>query len=101
MSSNLAILGMPGGTEWIVILVVALLLFGRRLPEVMRNLGKGIVEFKRGVRGIEDQIEDQSAQPAAPPPQEHEAVKPPPPKDDAAPAPPTPTSETSSEKPSE
>jgi sec-independent protein translocase protein TatA len=63
-----------GPPEWIVILVVALLLFGRRLPEVMRNLGKGIVEFKRGVRGIEDQIDDESSRPAAPPPQQHEAV---------------------------
>jgi Sec-independent protein translocase protein TatA len=31
-----------------------LLLFGSRLPKVMRSLGEGIVEFKRGVQGIED-----------------------------------------------
>ena len=36
------------------ILIIALLLFGKRLPEVARSLGKGIVEFKKGVRGIED-----------------------------------------------
>lgn len=46
--------GMPGGIEWIVILVVALLIFGKRLPEVMKSMGKGIVEFKKGVKGIED-----------------------------------------------
>ena len=46
-----------GPTEWVVILVIALLLFGRRLPEVMRNLGKGIVEFKKGVKGIEDEVD--------------------------------------------
>lgn len=49
---------MPSGFEWIIVLVVALLLFGKRLPEVARGLGKGIVEFKKGVRGIEDELED-------------------------------------------
>ena len=39
----------------IVILIVALLIFGKRLPEVAKSLGKGIVEFKKGVRGIEDE----------------------------------------------
>ena len=49
---------MPGGIEWIVILIVALLIFGKRLPEVMKSLGKGIVEFKKGVKGVEDEVED-------------------------------------------
>lgn len=42
--------------ELILILIVALLLFGKRLPEVSRSLGKGIREFQRGMRGIEDEI---------------------------------------------
>lgn len=50
--------GMPGGIEWIVILIVALLIFGKRLPEVMKSLGKGIVEFKKGVKGVEDEVDD-------------------------------------------
>ncbi len=50
----------PGPTELIILLIVALLLFGKRLPEVARSLGKGIVEFKRGVRGIEDEIDTES-----------------------------------------
>jgi sec-independent protein translocase protein TatA len=50
--------GMPGGIEWIVILIVALLIFGKRLPEVMKSIGKGIVEFKKGVKGVEDDVED-------------------------------------------
>ena len=50
--------GMPGGIEWIVILIVALLIFGKRLPEVMKSMGKGIVEFKKGVKGIEDDVEE-------------------------------------------
>ncbi len=51
---------MPGGWEWLIILIVALLIFGRRLPEVMKSLGRGIVEFKKGVKGVEDDIEDAS-----------------------------------------
>ena len=50
--------GMPGGIEWIIILIVALLIFGKRLPEVMKSLGKGVVEFKKGIKGIEDEVED-------------------------------------------
>lgn len=56
--------GMPGGWEWLVILIVALLIFGKRLPDVMRSLGKGIVEFKKGVRGIEEDVEKSSAEEA-------------------------------------
>ncbi len=50
--------GMPGGIEWIIILIVALLIFGKRLPEVMKSMGKGIVEFKKGIKGVEDDVED-------------------------------------------
>jgi sec-independent protein translocase protein TatA len=49
--------GMPGGSEMIIVLIVVLLLFGNRLPNVMRNMGRGIVEFKKGVKGIEDEFE--------------------------------------------
>ena len=55
---------MPGGAEWIVLLVLGLLIFGRRLPEVGRSLGRSIVEFKRGIKGIDDEIEDESSKPA-------------------------------------
>ena len=44
-----------GTTELIILAGIALLLFGTRLPKVMRSLGEGIVEFKRGVQGIEDE----------------------------------------------
>ena len=50
----------PGGWEWILIAIVALLIFGKRLPSVMRSLGRGVVEFKKGIRGIEDDIEKQA-----------------------------------------
>ncbi len=52
---------MPGGWEWIIILIVALLIFGKRLPEVMKSLGRGIVEFKKGVKGVEEEVEDSSS----------------------------------------
>jgi TatA/E family protein of Tat protein translocase len=43
-----------GTTELIILAGIALLLFGTRLPKVMRSLGEGIVEFKRGVQGLPD-----------------------------------------------
>ena len=56
----LAFFSLPGGTEWIVILIVGLLLFGRRLPDIARSMGKSIVEFKRGIKDVRDDIEDQT-----------------------------------------
>lgn len=47
-----------GGAEMMVLLIIGILLFGKRLPEVGRSLGKGIVEFKKGLRGIEDEIDE-------------------------------------------
>jgi sec-independent protein translocase protein TatA len=41
--------------EFVVILLVVLLLFGNRLPGLMRSLGQGVVEFKKGVHGIEEE----------------------------------------------
>jgi len=38
----------------LVVLFVVLLLFGNRLPSVMRSLGEGVVEFKKGLQGIEE-----------------------------------------------
>jgi len=50
--------GAPGWAELVVVAAVGLLIFGRRLPEVGRSLGRGIVEFKKGLRGIEEEVED-------------------------------------------
>jgi len=47
-----------GPMDLIIIALVVLLLFGNRLPSVMRSLGRGVVEFKKGVAGIEDDIEE-------------------------------------------
>jgi sec-independent protein translocase protein TatA len=43
-----------GTPELIVILIVALLIFGSRLPSVMRSLGRSVNEFKKGVRDVTD-----------------------------------------------
>lgn len=56
-------LHMPSMGEFIVIAAIGLLLFGKRLPEVGRSLGKGIVEFKKGLKGIEEEVEQQSSKP--------------------------------------
>jgi sec-independent protein translocase protein TatA len=46
-----------GGAEIFVLIILGVLLFGRKLPEVGRSLGKGIVEFKKGLKGLEDDVE--------------------------------------------
>ncbi len=66
LTPSLAILGLPGGTEWIIILIIGLLLFGRRLPEVGRSIGASIVEFKKGLKGVTDEVEQASNQPSRP-----------------------------------
>jgi sec-independent protein translocase protein TatA len=47
---------MPGYGELILIGLVLLLLFGRRVPEVMRTIGKGVTHFRRGLRDIEADV---------------------------------------------
>lgn len=61
----LAFLNSFGSWDMVIILVIGLLLFGKRLPDVGRSLGKGIVEFKRGLKGVEEEIEDQSSKPTS------------------------------------
>ncbi len=44
-----------GGMELMIVGVIVLLLFGNRLPGVMRSLGLGITEFKKGIQGVEEE----------------------------------------------
>ena len=54
-----------GPLEVAIILGVGLLLFGRRLPEIGRSMGRSIVEFKRGLNSVGDEVESAS-KPAKP-----------------------------------
>jgi sec-independent protein translocase protein TatA len=58
--TSLLAFGLPGHGEWLLLILLGLLIFGRRLPEVGRSIGRSIVEFKRGIKGIEDDIEGES-----------------------------------------
>jgi sec-independent protein translocase protein TatA len=67
---------MMSGSTLLIILVVALLLFGvKRLPEISRNLARGFVEFKKGMKGMEDEV-DVSSPPVRPEPAALEAPRP-------------------------
>ncbi len=53
------LLGWVGGYEWILIILVVVLLFGgRKIPELMKGVGRGIREFKDGVKDPETNSTD-------------------------------------------
>jgi sec-independent protein translocase protein TatA len=74
-------MGSLSAIHWLIIAAIVFLLFGNRLPSVMRSLGQGVVEFKKGLQGIEDdvknsannssKIEEQPSKPQAKPETEH------------------------------
>ena len=55
-----------GNSELLIILVIALVLFGSRLPDVARSLGKSVNSFKRGLKDVEDELN--TPEPPATPP---------------------------------
>lgn len=61
-TSLLAVIGMPGPVELLVVAGIILLLFGKRLPEVMGSLGRSIVEFKKGASEDSEQDNEDASQ---------------------------------------
>jgi sec-independent protein translocase protein TatA len=66
--ATLAFLQNIGLPELIVIMVIALLIFGHKLPQVARSLGSSVNEFKKGVKEGEEESKQQAAQQSATPP---------------------------------
>jgi sec-independent protein translocase protein TatA len=55
--TTLAFLGPIGWQELLILAVIGVLIFGKRLPEVGRSIGKGIVEFKKGLAGVDEEVD--------------------------------------------
>jgi sec-independent protein translocase protein TatA len=57
--SSIFLIGMPGGSEWIFIILAIILLFGgRKIPELMKGIGKGIREFNDAKNNVKTEIEE-------------------------------------------
>ena len=57
--SNIFLLSMPGGSEWILIIIVVLLMFGgKKIPELMRGVGRGMREFNDAKNNVKSEIEE-------------------------------------------
>ena len=57
--NNLLLISMPGGSEWLLIVLAVLVLFGgRKIPEFMRGIGRGIREFNDAKNNVKKEIED-------------------------------------------
>ncbi len=64
---TLLALGWPGPFEMLILAGLGLLIFGKRLPEVGRSIGKTIVEFKKGMKEVESEIYEQDEEEKTPP----------------------------------
>ena len=65
---NMSFLGLFTSFGWqeiVILLVIGVVIFGKRLPEVGRNFGKSIVEFKKGIKGVGDEIDAEADRQAA------------------------------------
>jgi sec-independent protein translocase protein TatA len=57
--NSLFLLSMPGGSEWILIIIVVLLMFGgKKIPELMRGVGRGMREFNDAKNNVKSEIEE-------------------------------------------
>jgi sec-independent protein translocase protein TatA len=59
LSKPVLLLSMPGGSEWILILLVVLLFFGgKKIPDLMRGIGKGMREFNDAKENVKNEISE-------------------------------------------
>ncbi len=59
MANHLLLLSMPGGSEWILIVIAVLVLFGgKKIPEFMKGLGKGMREFNDAKNNVKQEFEN-------------------------------------------
>lgn len=57
MNTDFLLLSLPNGAEWIILALLVLLLFGgKKIPELMKGIGKGIRSFKEGIKDVEEEI---------------------------------------------
>ncbi len=57
--NSIFLLSMPGGSEWILIIIVVLLMFGgKKIPELMRGIGRGMREFNDAKNNVKTEIEE-------------------------------------------
>lgn len=54
MVHNMISFGLPGNWEWIVILAIAVLIFGSRIPKIARSIGQSLSEFRKGIKEVDD-----------------------------------------------
>lgn len=63
METGLLLLSLPNGAEWIILALLILLLFGgKKIPELMKGLGKGIRNFKDGMKDVEEEIKKDTSE---------------------------------------
>ena len=65
--NNILLLSMPGGSEWILIIIVVLLMFGgKKIPELMRGVGRGMRDFNDAKNNVKNEIEEGMKEKEAP-----------------------------------
>jgi sec-independent protein translocase protein TatA len=58
LTQHIVALWTPQGLDWLWILLIVVVIFGKKLPDVARSLGKSLTQFKKGLREAEDEVEE-------------------------------------------